>query len=606
MSVTTTYSFDDAANFTLSNAQVSGSKAILGLVNNPGQSFIQDFSSSSGFTVVAGAAEVSGGQLQQVDQTPADSILGSSFDTKDANWNKADTTTGTLQGSPTISGGVVSCTGDQGISYPAPLYAQEVIKFKYTPAYSGAPASLYNICAKLRTSGNNDRCILAHSSTGGLAVYLIDGSGSLIYNAQSIGGSWSPTSGQEYEFEFTADSTNGVLRVFIDGTLHGTLSPGAWTRGSVAGRVHLGSAGSLVSDANGSFGDLIHFNATQNTSSYTAGYTVPEYIYTETTVDLPAFSYSDVGSIQSLDSFTSTEQDAPRFIIDDMYWDGSSWVSSDGSFSQASTEAQVNSNISSLSANGNMTVNVSVVFQSQNDQGLVSNLEIGHTGQQYAASGSLKPAQGISARSLSSYSHTESTDADTRVKLTIENDGTDKYWDGSAWIDSDETEAQTNTLAEVSSNISKLDLGENSTVKVNWFLYTDDQQKSPEISTASITYTFGGIVADPATCNVYGYLKDLSGTPISDAKVKFELARKGDEYYKSASDSIINGSVTKTTSSDGYFQANLIRSSEYRIGSQEYIVTVTLANGDKITRDRGDKINFFVPDADNKNITGLI
>src|SRR5690606_30672856 len=103
-------------------------------------------------------------------------------------------------------------------------------------------------------TGNADRCLLSHSPSGNnLRVTLSDSSGVQIYLAEAIGGSFSVTANEQYEIELNVDSINGVIRLFINGNLHGTLNPGSWARDTNQARFYLGAMPTIYNTADASF-----------------------------------------------------------------------------------------------------------------------------------------------------------------------------------------------------------------------------------------------------------------------------------------------------------------------------------------------------------------
>lgn len=351
-----------------------------------GETYSQDFSSSTGFTFDSTDTKFSGGTMQQVDQTPANSLFASQLTTKDLTWSKTGAITGTLNGSPTFSGGKMVCTGTQGVYWPHTTAAQESIKVKYTPNYTGGPPANINIITTYEGSNNNDRFLLFHSASGNtLRITLEDSSGSSILSASITGAAWLPTASTEYEFEVVIDSTGGSIYIFIDGTLHATNSPGAWTRGPISGRVYIGASPAVVSynQAEGSFDDAIVFDNLQHTSGYTAGYSIVDNIYNVDTITVPQFTRSGIGTTDSLTSFTATATGSPRFTLDGQYWNGSAWAASSDTYATASSAADINTNISAFTISEN-NLDVKVYWDdltgAQPTQMSVSQLTIGHSG----------------------------------------------------------------------------------------------------------------------------------------------------------------------------------------------------------------------------------
>lgn len=606
MSISTQYTFDNAANFNLSNTQISGSNALLALINNPAQTFNQAFSSDSGFTYNSNLSEFNAGILQQKDQSGG-ARLGVKFTgNTNAQWNKDGSTTATVNGSPTIVSDKLQCFGTQGVRYPATNNGVGTLRCKYTPNYTGVPPSNINLFAVHKTSGNQSCVVFSHSpSVNTIRATINNNTGAAIAPATIIGVP-SFVAGTEYEIEGAWDSSTGMVYFFIDGVLLGSLSLGSWTHGVGTGVVSVGADTVVYNTAQGTFDDVLKFDTVQHTSSYTAGYTVPDTLYSESQVVAPSFVYSGIGALQSLTSITVTEVGSPQYTIDGKYWDGAAWVASDGSYVQSSPLSDINTNIGSLALDVAGTIPYSIVFASSNTQSSVDDFILTHVGQQYSTDGDISPVQCIEAKSMSAYSHSVSEPASTGVRVIINVDGVDQYWNGASWVASDGTFAQANTESDVNTNISSLSLGSNSTICIKWVLNTSDQQATPTITSASITYEFGAVETSTSVCQVYGYLKDITDAPVVGATVSFDLNTSSESQYQEASNRIMSTEPkTVTTDANGYFSISLIRTSEYSEGGN-YSVQIILSNGNVIGGTAATALGFDVPDSTTKDITDLL
>lgn len=606
MAITSTYTFDDTNNFTKSNTSVSGGNAELEIVDNPGQNFSQDFSSSSGFTFDNSKAEFSGGQVQQKDQTAASSILATQFSTKDLNWHKGGgSLTGTLNGAPTFGTGKMVCTGTQGVYFTRNTSTIETHKFKYTPNYSTSPPANVNLLTLWNGTNNNDRIFVTNSPSGNnIRLNASNSSGTDLFGLAVVGG-WTPVAGQEYEFEVVIDSVAGTIRVFIDGNLLGTQSPGSWSRNAAASRAYIGASPTVYNRAEGSFDDYISFNNAQHTSSYTPGYTIAPFIYTTTNVGLPNFSYTGLGTVQAVESSAIVEAGSPRYTVGGQYWNGSSWAVSNGTYAQANDSATVVANLDQINVTGATSIPVTIYFTESNTQSSVDDIDVTVTGQKYADEGYIEPAQAIQAASLSAYTESVTNTANTDLKIIIKVDGTLKYWNGSAWVDSDGTSSQASDAADVNSNLSSLDLGQNSSVFVRWILTTTSNTETPQLSESSITYDFGGVETDTQECIIYGYIKDIAGQPVEGAVITFSLEKSSRSAYSEANANVIlDPDVSATTDATGYFEQPLVRSSEYESGTATYKVILTIGQN-SISKNNNANLTFTVPDAVSKDITDL-
>lgn len=113
---------------------------------------------------------------------------------------------------------------------------------------------------------------------------------------------------------------------------------------------------------------------------------------------------------------------------------------------------------------------------------------------------------------------------------------------------------------------------------------------------AKATYSFGAIEPDePLTCLIYGYLSDLSNSPISGATVSVRLSEDSAEY-REAGNHVLSNTASTTTDANGYWVLSLVRSSELE-GTGYYGITFFKSGVMNITNNNGQTIQFSVPDA---------
>lgn len=605
MSILQQYIFDIAGDFNLTNSTIDNNAAVLSLTDKPAQTFSVPFGDDSLFVYNSALVDFAAGVFSQKDQSPPNSVLGGSFSSFNLNWNKAGSTVAVLNGAPTIVNNKLVCSGTQGIYYAGTTSPIETHKFKYTPNYSIVPPTSVNIFSVRDGTTINNRFLLTHSSGDStLRVTLNNSSRGFVIGFGTSFGIWSPTQGVEYEFEIVINSVDGAVRLFIDGVLITAVALAPWSRLMTNTRYYLGADMGQQNTALGSFDDYIMFSDDQHSASYTPGYSIPSQLYLESVVDYPDLTHTDIGNMQSLDSVTSTEVGAPGYIINGLYWDGSSWVASDRTYSQSNSLSTVNANISQLAISSN-TVTVSSVFPSSNSISSVSAFNLNYTGQRYNSFGYVEASMGLSVLTLLGYSHTATETLDYYVRVVLKIDNVLMYWDGTAWVISDGTEQQSNTELEVSTNLSALTLGSNSTIFVRWLLISSDDNNTPMLESSTVIYCFGAIAIEPIHCLVYGYTRDVSGVPVADAEVVFELERR-ENSISSTSTNLIIKSTKVSSDINGYFSVNLIRSSEYSFDTK-YRVKVTSKSTPEINRNSMDqRITFTVPDADMKDITDLI
>lgn len=105
-------------------------------------------------------------------------------------------------------------------------------------------------------------------------------------------------------------------------------------------------------------------------------------------------------------------------------------------------------------------------------------------------------------------------------KFVVSVDGLEKYYNGVAWATSS-SHTQTNTLAEINTNIPTLDLSLGVNAKISIYLYSDGLE-TPEVTSVTTTYDFFQTSIMPDECVLSGQVKDLLGEPVSGATVRLE------------------------------------------------------------------------------------
>ena len=530
-SLTQIINYNNAANFTEDVTKVEFTTLARLLTQSGSATFTQAFTTDAGFTYDAAKTEFNSGLMRQIDQTAANSIFGNNFVVgKDLGWHKSGgSLTGTLNGTPTFTGGKMVCAGTQGVYYVRNTNTVETHKFLITPNYTTSPPTNINLVTTWNGTNNNDQAALSHSSAGNtLRATIKDSSAVAIVSAVTLGGAWEPTAGVTYEFMFTVDSVAGAIRVFIDGVLHGSTTPGAWTRGTAASRAYLGASPTIYDRAEASFDDYILFDDIQETGNYTPGYSVSNAIYVTDTIDLPTFSLGVPGIVDAFTSFAATDVNTPHYTIEGKYWNGAAWVASDGSFAQSNTEADVLANIATLALVGQTEISVQVVWDDTNTLSSVDVLTLDYEIGGFAVDDpTIVNNSGVDADAFVSFATVQSTPSGSDVKFVICRAAVDFYWNGSAWVVSDGTFAQANTAADVTANIATFDISSGFNIKIKAFLHSDAGTVTPTLTSVSVGYDFNQEPSDnPSTCTITAALEDILGdVQVSNASLIIENHR---------------------------------------------------------------------------------
>lgn len=554
MSVTQSYPFNDQADYNISNVEVTGGLAKLLLTTNPGLLFSESFNSATGFTYDSTKAEFVSNLLRQKDQTvnatltnATNAVIATNNVTKNAGgaaWNAGAATSASF------------ASGDGEIKYNVGTNNTDSIVGLTTLAN---PLGIYS----------NINFGVFCAAGGNFEVYELGVS-------KGIFGTYLTTD------TFTVAVESGAVKYKKNGTTFYT---------------------SLVTPTYPLYGGITIFTVGLQIQNITTLFTSR---YFESKADLPNFIYSDIGYIQALTLLAVTEVGSPRYIIEGKYWNGSAWTTSNNSYAQSSSLATINTNFASLSLSSQTVISVSVTLPDGGTLASVDALSLTYTGQKYPASGYLEPISGLDTASLVDYFQSVSLPTDTQVRVILKIDGVLTWWSGSAWVESDGSEGESNSEDEIDSNLSALDLGANSDVVIRWLLLTEEDQETPELTESIVEYEFGAVETEPDKCIVFGYYRDIAGNPISGASVTFSLVRSRKEYIE-ANNNVIEGSVTVTTDVNGYFSTNLIRSSEYANGGV-YQVVIQKSSASLYTSKNPDKtkLTFEVPDSTTKDITDLL
>jgi hypothetical protein len=614
VSIQTTFNFNSALSYVLSNTQIAANVAKLALVPNPAQLFQQLFSSSVGFTFDATKAEFVGGVLQQKDQRPAGATFYNSFASLNANWSSGSGT-GTAGNGAVVSGGLLDLSGaaqrylDYSATANADFQQTGTVRLKVKPGYSGSPGQLQYLFT-ISESGASFRnmIVLEHLTSGNLQLRIYDQSA--VNLVTSSLGAWSPVAGTTYEIELNLDLTTGATRLFINGVQLGSTIAVTGTRSSAIGLFRIGQYFSVQNVTNLlAFDSVAVFNSVQHTANYTPGAALSDTLFAASSVSLPAFSYTGIGTVLAVESSAIVEAGAPRYIVAGQWFNGTAWAISSGAYSQANTSAEIIANLPTINASGATTIPVSVVFTDTNTQGSVDSVSVTVTGQKYATSGYVEPSQALQVQELLAYSETSLIPANSELKIILKIDGVLKWYNGTAWVTSDGTSAQANDAADLDApTLALLSLTANASVFVRWVFTSSANTATSELSQAIVNYDFGGVRVDAATCIVYGYLKDVTNTPVSGAVLKFDLVVPAKTEYKEAASNIIfKATASVTSDTNGYFEVELIRSSEYEGTLAQYRLTVTKsAESLSVSKISEAFLDFTVPDAEEVDITTLI
>ena len=577
------FNFKSSIDFTDTTKIADGS---LILQSDPGNDFDEDFENDTGFVYDSNKSEFSGGQNQQKDMRPANATFYASY-TSDINGNWGN---GTLTGSAVGGAAVVSERLDLAhndiryVDYDADLNANStqigcIRKKALTPAYSGSPSSNVVFFVVNKQNGSLWNLIqLWHKTDGNIALSIYNSTGAAIY--EGVLGIWSPVADTPYEIELNWDLTAGATRVFIDGTQFGATVTATGTRDSDINLFRIGGGYAGFNNSNFYIEDVLVFSTVQHTSNYTPTdwSEIYETIYIETEVVLPEMEYTGPGTLVEATNFVTFFGGFPRLTLEigrsgnELYWDGAQWAVSNETYAQATDPATFATNVSELPVNGEIYGQFKIYYTNSDTQASFNNLLITLTSQiypiddPYIISNIELNTQGI--ENIVEVVSKSGNDDVSRV--CIINDSP-YYFDGSNWVTSDYSYAQSNSAAEILSNLVSLNaiIDTGASFNMAYILHSDDGTTTPTITTDTVTYDFwAGPVTEPFQCLVYGYCYDENNDPIEDVEITITLNQEKILYNNEVTLFNLPG-IEVTTDANGYWEAELIDTANMESGDIE-------------------------------------
>ena len=522
--------YNNPAEFTYDSNKmiVDGSGARL-LPQPLAGNIVQDYTNDTGFTYDPALIGFSAGTASQLNQRNPGASWGANYNSNiNGNWGDSPLLPTNTFGTPVITGNKLDLIGNS-VTYDMKGSINAAIgtlRWKYTPNYTGNPGSNQQFFFMSNAGlGTANRMFFQHDTASAFRWTVHTSTGSLAINNGPFG-TKVLTAGVEYEMELNYDFVNGQTQLFIDGVQQGGTNTAVISRSndllSIEDFRVGGSAG-----ANYLMNDLLTFTSVQHTAPYVPGYTVADNEYSEALLVCP----NDVptSNLLELTSFIANFVGFPRFIVKGSYWDGASWVVSDNSYAQGSAYADIVANIASLDVSGDTFLAVSIVFPTAVTQTFIDSHTIGRN-----VAGLFYPEALIysnSAINMNVLSNLEeiSTILGADSILNIVRIGSTNYWwDGLAWVLSDSTSANANTIPEILAHAGTLPISTGASVTIAQVLISNDGSTTPQMEQLTVTFTFGIVDGcEPVKCVVYGCILDNSGNGIGGAKITVD----GSDYF---------------------------------------------------------------------------
>jgi hypothetical protein len=333
------------------------------------------------------------------------------------------------------------------------------------------------------------------------------------------------------------------------------------------------------------FDDLVLYNTVVFTSNYTPGYTLEDTKYLTTNVTLPEFEHTNPGALLTFDNFSTTETGSPKYTVqvgrsgNYLYWSGSAWVTSDGSYAQATDASTFATNAASLNIGEEDYLQFKVHFTDSNTQSNTNQLVATTTANTTYPTDNpiIAPQTCFLASELASFSTTQTAAGSNAVKHILSVDGQDKYWNGAAVVNSNGTYAQSNTVAEINDNIADF-VTTRQAVCLKSFLHSDDGSTTPSLDVAQLSFTTA--LTDPTLpilTPLQGFIYDnntaLSGEAILIRPYQLGFQNEGIVHK-------YEWKTLGTTDSEGWFEGAVFAQPrnkywELKIGKKRYKIQLT-------------------------------
>jgi len=565
-----TFPFNDPANydFDSDDIDVSGGNASLAL-QQADIGFTEDFNNDIGHTYDPTKGEFSGGKFQQKSQRPTGATFYAPY-SSDINgaWGNG-TLTGTASGGAAVSGGRLDLTGGvlgKNVSYSPTNNINNgqkgCIRISFTPNYSGAPATGQYLCSTSRI-GNNSWISVYHYFNGYIRGTIYDDSGVIIGEALYY---WiTNVAGTPYEIEYNYDLDSGDMRLFIDGTMVKYTSGATGTISTALTNFYVGR---FYNDAQPDFylNKLLIFNSVQHTTNYTPDWSgIKETDYVETSDVLPEMEHTGDGAINLFNSLALTYSGSIGILLeigrsgDKLFWNGTAWVASNGTYAQSTDLTTFNLHCATLDVYGEKYGQFTIIFPASNTQSSISeltanmNVDYGYlTTNPY-----LKILTGFRTDELQGFFETlaESLSGSDAITYILQNGSDFYYLAGGVWTKGSLQYSNSSSSTDI--NTYCADLTDTSSY---WYIYvffhSGDGSTTPKLDTLKIDFSYGGETPDTVnTCLVWGYTYDGNGEALTDTftvKLNVETAQ-----YKDYT-SIRTTELTVTPDPVGYWEIELI------------------------------------------------
>ena len=313
---------------------------------------------------------------------------------------------------------------------------------------------------------------------------------------------------------------NGFIRLYINGILGGREL--TTTSSIVSGNYTF-----MRFDGQSKFHvkNFMYQEGIKYDSDFTYSETLPANPFIESSENILSGTYEAVGDVTDYVTLTAGNNQNARFTVNGQWYNGASWVASNGSYTQA-TEASA-MDLSLLAVNDN-DYSVDLVFPDSSTQGYLEAAQFDFNGEAFESAISATTNASFPVTSFNSFVSSYYVPSDyTGVGFTFLIGSISYYFNvnSQSWQQSDNSINQINTPEQLTESVLAL-LNVPGLFKLTTFLYSLNDPslghqglESPSITLASIDFNYTiPSLAPPSECLLYGLDRTVCTDPAVDSE----------------------------------------------------------------------------------------
>jgi hypothetical protein len=209
----------------------------------------------------------------------------------------------------------------------------------------------------------------------------------------------------------------------------------------------------------------------------------------------------------------------------------------------------------------------------------------------------IKSKDNIQITELVSIAESVTETGSDEIRYTLEIDGVENYWDGSAWSDSSGY-AQSNEVSDINTNASALTFTDTSRLRLVAYLHSDTGATTPSIEDLTINYNYEPTISEIDTCIITGNVIDMFGDGSEGIIINIKAVNYNNEFLESENILLDRNVKQVETNSSGDFSFELIRSSAI---TDKVYYKIQFKNSNRIFLNK----TYEIPDLDNADFDNL-